>query len=316
MSFVYGPVPSRRLGRSLGIDTVPLKTCNWNCVYCQLGRSTPVVTDRREYVPRTGILDEVTEALKAHEPGDIDWITFVASGETTLHSGLGWLVRHVKAITDLPVAIITNGSLLHDPDVRRELLVADAVLPTLDAGSSDLYRKLNRPHPQFTFERHMDGLAAFREEFTGKLWIEVMLINGINDTEEALMDLRRCLDRVRPDAVHLLSPTRSPVEPWVQPTDDEGLMRATAILGDIATIVPPIDVLTVLSGSQSVIDAVVDILIRHPMSQAQLEQALARWAPGHVADTLRRLRATQRVTTISRCGVVFWIAAQGVFPAH
>jgi len=314
VNYVYGPVPSRRLGRSLGIDTVPLKTCNWNCVYCQLGRSTPVVNTRREYLPKADILGEVNEALSLHQPGDIDWITFVASGETTLHNGIGWLIRRVKETTDIPVAVITNGSLLYQADVRDDLVACDAVLPTLDAGSGELYRQLNRPHSDLTFERQVEGLTAFRQEFTGKLWIEVMLVRGINDTEQALKDLRALLDRIGPDEVHLLSPTRPPVETWVRPANEGGLMRATAILGGIATIVPPIDVATALGGSESVVDAVAEILIRHPMSQDQLERALTRWAPGQVQETLAHLRADQRVQTVRRYGVLFWTGAQAVYP--
>ena len=150
MAYVFGPVPSRRLGQSLGVDTIPLKTCNWNCVYCQLGRSEPLINERREYVPREIIMAEVKETLQNHRPGEIDWVTFVGSGEPTLHSGIGWLIRQVKAFTDIPVAVITNGSLLYLPAVREELAPADAVLPTLDAGSAQLYRQINRPYPALT----------------------------------------------------------------------------------------------------------------------------------------------------------------------
>src|SRR4030042_2371613 len=176
MKYVFGPVPSRRLGQSLGIDPVPLKTCNWNCVYCQLGRTIPLKNVRGEFFPREDILTEVKQALASHKLGEIDWVTFVGSGETTLHTGLGWLVRQVKLLTDIPVAIITNGSLLYLPEVRREISSADAVLPSLDAGNIKLYRRINRPHPEIRFTRLVDGLVAFREEYQGKLWIEVMLV--------------------------------------------------------------------------------------------------------------------------------------------
>ena len=147
MKYVFGPVPSRRLGQSLGIDTIPLKTCNWNCVYCQLGRTRPLTNTRREYIPCQDILTEVQQALSAHQPGEIDWVTFVGSGEPTLHSMLGGLIEQVKKLCDLPVAVITNGALLFLSKVRTELAVADAVLPSLDAGNPRLYRKINRPGP-------------------------------------------------------------------------------------------------------------------------------------------------------------------------
>ncbi len=223
MNYVFGPVPSRRLGQSLGIDTIPLKTCNWNCVYCQLGRTMPLTNERREYVLDENILFEVERALRSRANGGIDWVTFVGSGEPTLHLYLGEIIRRVKTLTALPVAVITNGSLLYLPEVRQELSVADAILPTLDAGTAELYRKINRPHPQITFERLVDGLVAFRKEYRGKLWVEVMLVKGLNDTSQALEDIAKVLHRVKPDAVHINLPTRPPVETWVKPTDEEGL---------------------------------------------------------------------------------------------
>jgi wyosine [tRNA(Phe)-imidazoG37] synthetase (radical SAM superfamily) len=187
----------------LGIDTIPLKTCNWNCVYCQLGRTQPLVNERKEYYPAEEILAETQEALRAHRPGEINWVTFVGSGEPLLHTSMGWLIRQVKNITDLPVAVITNGSLLYLPDVRQELVAADAVLPTLDAGTADLYHKINRPYPKLTFEQLVEGLIAFREEYRGKLWVEVMLVQGLNDTPQALRDIASVLQMIKPDAVHI-----------------------------------------------------------------------------------------------------------------
>lgn len=210
MKTVFGPVPSRRLGQSLGVDPIPSKTCNWNCVYCQLGRSKPMIGERSEYIPRQTILAELTETLATHPAGSIDWITFVGSGEPTLHSALGWLIAETKKLTQIPVAVITNGSLLYRPEVRKELLLADAVLPTLDAGDAALYKKINRPMGELTFERLVDGMIAFREEYTGKLWVEVMLIKGLNDTLPALSLPAATLKRIQPDEVHINLPTRPP----------------------------------------------------------------------------------------------------------
>jgi wyosine [tRNA(Phe)-imidazoG37] synthetase (radical SAM superfamily) len=179
MNYVFGPVPSRRLGQSLGIDTIPLKTCNWNCIYCQLGRTMPLTNTRTAYFPPEDILADVRQALAKHTAGEIDWVTFVGSGETCLHSSLGWLVLQVKALTRLPVAVITNGSLLYLPEIRKDLSTADAVLPSLDTGTPDLYRRINRPHPQATFKRLVDGLVAFRDGYQGQLWVEVMLVRGM-----------------------------------------------------------------------------------------------------------------------------------------
>lgn len=314
MKYVFGPVPSRRLGQSLGIDTVPLKTCNWNCVYCQLGRSRPLVNERKEYVPRQEIVEQLRQGLSNLNPDEIDWVTFVASGETTLHAGMGWLVRQAKALARLPVAVITNGSLLHRPEVREELSAADAVLPSLDAGSAHLYRRINRPHRSVTFERLLEGLTAFRREYRGRMWLEVMLVRGLNDTEDALGDIARTVGRIRPDAVHLDLPARPPAEPWVEGLDQEGLMRATAILGDIAEVVHPVEGTFDLSGYDDVVDAVLAIITRHPMRQEELEQSLAQWAPGRVQQALVDLESGGRARTVERHGSLFWCAAASRYP--
>lgn len=314
MKYVFGPVPSRRLGQSLGIDTIPLKTCNWNCVYCQLGRSMPLTNERREYVLDENVLFEVERALKAHADGGIDWVTFVGSGEPTLHIYLGDMIRHVKRMTPLPVAVITNGSLLYQPEVREELSAADAVLPTLDAGTAELYRRINRPHLQITFERLVDGLVTFREEYRGKLWVEVMLVRGLNDTTEALEDIAKILERVKPDAVHINLPTRPPVETWVQPTDEEGLLRAMSILGNIAKVVHPAEGSFDLSGYTNVVDAVISIITRHPMRQDELEKTLAHWSTGQVSEALSELESSGRAQVVERNGVRFWSASPSHYP--
>lgn len=314
MKYVFGPVPSRRLGQSLGIDPVPLKTCNWNCVYCQLGRSKPLVNERREYFPRQDILAEVKQALATHRPGEIDWVTLIGSGETTLHLGVGWLVREIKAITDLPVAVITNGSLLYLPELRVDLSAADAVLPSLDAGNAALYRKINRPHPQASFKRLVDGLAAFRKEYQGKFWVEVMLVRGLNDTEEALREIAEVLRQIKPDEVHILQPDRPPVETWVQPPDENGLLRARAILGELAKVIHPASGTFDLSGSESLLDAVVGIITRHPMLEHELISTLNNFSPGDVTAVLRDLEASGRAQVVERFGVRYWSASPSYYP--
>ncbi|MEJ2751757.1 MAG: radical SAM protein [Candidatus Promineifilaceae bacterium] len=314
MKYVFGPVPSRRLGQSLGIDTIPLKTCNWNCVYCQLGRTRPLTNERREYIPSDAILRQLEEALSRHEAGEIDWLTFVGSGEPTLHRGLGKLIAAVKDLSDLPVAVITNGSLLYLPQVRAALKKADAVLPSLDAGSAQLYRRINRPHPETMFERLVNGLIAFRREYTGKLWIEVMLVQGLNDSDEALDEIAALLRRIRPDEVHLNLPTRPPAETWVRPASDEAVLRALVKFSESARVVHPAEGVFDLGCCDSAFEAILAIITRHPMSQEQLEKALGQLAPEEAAEVLAELEASDQVQVVERLGSRFWSADQSYYP--
>lgn len=314
MKYVFGPLPSRRLGQSLGIDTIPLKTCNWNCVYCQLGRTQPVIYKRVDYFPPADILAEVQQSIETHPPGEIDWITFVGSGEPTLHAGIGWLIRQTKTLTNIPVAVITNGSLLYDPQVRYELAAADAVLPTLDAGSSTLYRRINRPHPSATFRRLVTGLIAFRRKYNGRLWVEVMLVRGLNDTKQALLDIVSILRRVEPDEIHISLPTRPPAETWVQPADEEGVLRALAILGEVAHVLHPAAGSFDLSGHENLADAVISIITRHPMRQEELERTLEQAAPGQVSGVLAELERNGCAQVVERYGIRFWSAAPSHYP--
>ena len=314
MKHVFGPVPSRRLGRSLGIDPVPLKTCNFSCVYCQLGRTRPLARKRKAFFSVSAMLAEVATTLGQAGSDSIDWITFVGSGETTLFSRLGSLIRFVKSMSELPVAVITNGSLLYLPEVRQELSAADAVLPSLDAGSETLYARINRPHSDFSFQQHVDGLTEFRRVYEGRLWMEVMLLGGVNDSPEALRDIAAVLERVAPDEIHISTPTRPPAEPWVELPDRGGLERASSVFGSIAKVLHPIDINLETGMDGELVNAVLTIVSRHPLQEIEVVRFLERWVPGRVLETLTDLADSGKIKIIERYGKRFWCAADTQFP--
>jgi wyosine [tRNA(Phe)-imidazoG37] synthetase (radical SAM superfamily) len=309
---VYGPVPSRRLGRSLGVDPIPMKTCNWNCVYCQLGRTKRFTAERRPFVSTREIMGEVEAALASHEAGAIDWITLVGSGEPTLNSELGTIIASIKSTTDIPVAVITNGSLLSRREVRKELCHADAVLPSVDAGREELFRRINRPRRALSLKEHIHGLRSFRAEFSGEIWVEVMLLSGLNDDESALQEIAGLLEKISPIQIQLSYPERPPCESWVQPADQEGKIRALAILGQTAAVLPPTPQDFNFSRVDSAVDleeTLVGIITRHPIP----EEEIRRHLPPGGEETLASLEKTGRVQRVLRYSQWFWTNREGTY---
>ncbi len=199
---LFGPVPSRRLGMSLGVDLIPHKICSLNCVYCECGRSTNVTLQRKEYVPLHEVYKEVTDFFENHP--DPEYITFSGAGEPTLHSGLGEVLEFIKILRPgIPVAVLTNGTLFNNPDVRRELMHANLVLPSLDAATDYAYRKMNRPVGSLTIDEYIRGLIDFSSEFDGEIWMEVLILPGYNDDQVNLMALKEALVKINPHRIQL-----------------------------------------------------------------------------------------------------------------
>ncbi len=215
--YTYGPVPSRRLGRSLGVDVLRTKACPLNCVYCELGRTRTLTLTRREYTPPADVIKEVVRV--ANDEDGLKFITISGSGEPTLHSGLGTIIRAVKQQTTTPVAVLTSGVLLFDRSTRQDLLEADLVIPSLDAVSWDVFHRVNRPHRQLNLGRVLDGLVQFRQEYSGQLWVEILFVRGMNDSDEEARRMRHMLERIQPDRVQIHTVARPPAEIDVEPVD-------------------------------------------------------------------------------------------------
>jgi wyosine [tRNA(Phe)-imidazoG37] synthetase (radical SAM superfamily) len=240
--------------------------------------------------------------------GKIDWITFVASGEPSLHIDIGWLIRLVKDSTDIPVAVITNGSLLHLRDVARELAMADAVLPSLDAGGDSLYQAINRPHPRLTYESLRRGLAEFRQSYRGRYWVEVMLVGGVNDTEPALRQLAEALQDIAPDEVHISTPFRMPAESWVREPTTGALALAKEIFGTRARVLMPARADAELGGNS--VEALAEAIARHPMPEEEVRATLAV-SQNNPEDGMCHLAKNQTLQRIYWDGRWYWCPARG-----
>ncbi|MDD2458743.1 MAG: radical SAM protein [Eubacteriales bacterium] len=296
--FVYGPVPSRRLGLSLGISPIPKKTCNYSCIYCQLGRTHPMTNTRSLFYPVEDILSEFDQILAQRVAFDV--VTIVGEGEPTLYSGLGSLINGIQTRTEKPVAVITNGALLGDPEVQSELMVADIVLPSLDACDEAMWHTINRPHRSLEFARVNQGLIDFSHAYQGQLWIELMLIAGINDNEASLQQFKDMLSRLNYDRLYINTPVRPPAETWVAAASPETMTRAVTLLGGIS-----IDLLASTGFHSEITDdyeAIKSIIKRHPMNQHEIEGFLRTRGQMQPSDLLEKLRQSPEIEVLEYKG--------------
>lgn len=299
MHYIFGPVPSRRLGVSLGISPIPKKTCNYSCIYCQLGRTDHLTNQRKMYFRIQAILEEFDLFLMKAK--DFEVVTIVGEGEPTLYLGLGKLIKEIKKRTEKPVAVITNGALLYDPQVRAELGGADIVLPTVDAYDQTSFEKINRPFGTLKYEQVIAGLITFSETFAGQLWIEIMLVDGINDDDESLEKFARILQRIRYDRLYLNTPVRPPAEPYAKAVSSERMKRAAERLGGIS-----IDILASKGFHSEIPDhkeAILSIIKRHPMNRAEIEGFLKSRGCEDINAILDELRNDSRVISIFYEGI-------------
>ena len=232
---LYGPVPSRRLGRSLGVDVVPYKVCSYDCIYCQLGRTTKLTSVPETLVGAAEVVREVEHWLG--HGGGADYITFAGSGEPTLNAELGEMIRATSKLTDIPLAVITNGSLLSEPDVREAVSAADVLVPSLDAGTATTFQKINRPAPGVDFIGMREGLVQTAQEFPNQIWLEVMLVADVNDSETELVAIREIVRRICPDKLQINTVDRPSHSGDARPVSEEKLSEACLILGHNAEVI-------------------------------------------------------------------------------
>lgn len=254
------------------MDLVPFKTCTYDCVYCQLGRTTAKTIERKEYVPVGDVIQELRE--KAGSDSAIDYITLSGSGEPTLHSGLGEIIRAAKRLTPIPVAVLTNGSFLHDINVRRELHHADVVIPSMDAASERVFQQVNRPHKGLNLKELLEGLKEFTSGFGGAVWVEVMLVKGMNDGDEELKRMSEILKPCRVGKIQINTVIRPPAEPVALPVTQQRMTAAKRILGEGSEAIGLFTRSMPDKVSQHIGDEIIELVRRRPCSVSDISGAL------------------------------------------
>jgi wyosine [tRNA(Phe)-imidazoG37] synthetase (radical SAM superfamily) len=307
MGYVFGPVPSRRLGRSLGVDVVPYKTCSYDCIYCQIGCTTCKTDVREEWIPLPVLLEEIREKL----PTRPDYITIGGSGEPTLYARLGELIAGIKAMTDIPVAVLTNGSLLGRPEVREALLDADLVAPSLDAGNAIKFGRVNRPCAAVSFDAMLEGLIAFRRVFKGQYWLEILLVAGCTDTESDMLELAACAKRIGPDRVQLNTVTRPPAESFASAIPQARMNEFAHFFDPPAEVIAEYRGGAAKSATLASREAVLDMVLRHPCTVEDVADGLG--ISRDAAEIhLSALLEERKIITTPVCEKTYYLGKAGI----
>ncbi|MEN6395527.1 MAG: radical SAM protein [Methanoregula sp.] len=309
---IFGPVCSRRLGRSLGIDLLPFKTCSYNCVYCECGATNHLTTARSEFFPAGEVIAELDTVL-AQKP-TLDYVTLAGSGEPTLSLSLGKIITHLKTTyPEYPVAVLTNGSLFSDPDVRSDVSKADLVIPTLTSTNQETFERIHRPAPGLSVTRIIRGLVELRKEFSGQLWLEVFLVPPLNTSAGELAATRDAIAEIRPDRIQINTLDRPATEAWVTAPDPVELRRIRAYFseGGIPTdVVGAVTVGPEIPGiGESLPSQILKTLKRRPCTVEDLA-AITGSHHQEVSKCLFGLLATGSVNTKRGKRGVFYYARQ------
>lgn len=279
MDVTFGPVPSRRLGRSLGVNNIPPKICSYACVYCQLGNTIKMQIERREFYEPQKIFESVKERVAQirNQNEKIDYLAFVPDGEPTLDINLGFNIESLKSL-EIPVAVITNASLIDNPDVRKDLLKADWVSLKVDTVNEEMWRVIDRPHGKLKLSSILDGMLAFKEQYQGQLVTETMMIKALNDSETAARKTMRFLSLLKPDVAYLSIPTRPPADKNILPAEPVAMNRAYQIISES---VAKVELLTGYEGNAfsftgNVREDILNITAVHPMRQDAVDEILEK----------------------------------------
>lgn len=298
--YLFGPVPSRRLGMSLGVDLVPAKVCTLDCVYCEVGKSTKLTLERDEYIPYDGIIAELTDYF-ANNP-DPDYFTFSGSGEPTLNSRIGDVIAFIKQEKPhIPVAVLTNANLMYDPQVRAELMQADLLLPSLDAVTQETFDKINRPAGSLNVESYVEGLIDFSREFKGRMWLEVFILPGYNDSEDEVLAMKKVIEQIQPTSVQLNTLDRPGTVADLHGASRSELKRVADLLGfdNVTIIAAPPQRKHIKSYRSDAETAILQTVSRRPCTLEDIEQILGLHR-SEVNKYLDVLEAEQKIEVVEQ----------------
>lgn len=304
--YLFGPVPSRRFGRSLGVDLVPHKTCSLNCVFCQVGRTRQTVLERRDYVPVKDVLDELTRWAASGEHADV--ITLSGSGEPTLHLHFGDILRAANALKQAPTLLLSNGTCFTTDAVRRDATAADTVKLSLHAWDQTSYETIVRPHPTLRFQEIYAGYLDFRAMYTGRLVLEVFLVRGMNDHPAAIENIAQLCRNIQPEAIHLNTAARPPAEPQTQPLQHDQLIRLAKLFTPQADVVAAFHPRDITHGGVTG-ERVLAVLRRRPCTAAQLTASLGA-EEAEVQRVLDTLLRKGWISTAQRLDEIYFTSLQ------
>lgn len=303
---VFGPVPSRRLGLSLGIDLLPPKTCSFDCLYCQVGRTTLKLSEPQPLVP---VADVLTEAGAILEATPTDVITLAGSGEPTLHSGIGEVIAGLRRLSSKPIVLLTNGSLLWREEVVQRVLGADVIMPTLCSVYPDTFARIHRPHPDITLEKVIRGIRALRSVYAGRLALEIVLLAGINDSPREIEALKREIEALSPDGVYLNTVARPPSDPEAKALAREKLEAIRAFLGEKAEMITAKPLAAGSGKDASAAEALIEMVKRRPLRVMDVcsSLGLAREA---AEALIRGLQVKGRIRPQEQSGEVYYASTE------
>ncbi len=304
--YLFGPVPSRRLGMSLGVDLVPKKVCSLDCVYCEVGKTTKLTLDCKEYIQ----LDKIKEELRSYFENnpDPDYITFSGSGEPTLNIHIGEVLQFIKQNKPhIPVALLTNGTLLFDERVKDAVMGVDVLLPSLDAATEDVFKRINRPSGNLSIEKYIQGLIDFRKEFKGEVWLEVFILPGYNDSEDELSKLKEVILKIDPDSVQLNTLDRPGTVSDLRGASREELQRVVDYwqLSNVIIIAAAPERKKVQSYREDTETAILETIVRRPCTLEDLTKILGLHL-SEINKYLDVLEADKKIETVREERGVFY----------